>query len=180
MKIILHLMFAFPSKCHTISILSHLNNLLFFISYLGIFASIIFAASIFDTIVNVVFFTRTVVAARVIHSKLLNSVFRSTFRWLDETPTARVIARCTQDIRTIDGQLSHSMCYALDQFLEVAIRLGIIVVVTPFFVIPGIVVGFFGALVGVLYLKAQLSMKREMRYDHFNLVNHLFDLMIDL
>ncbi|KAF4618966.1 hypothetical protein D9613_010076 [Agrocybe pediades] len=141
--------------------------------YVGIFASIIFAAIIFDTVVNVVFFARTIVAARVIHSQLADSVFKATFRWLDETPTARVIARCTQDVRTVDGPLAHSMCFAMDQFLEVAIRLAVIMLVSPLFVIPGAVVGFFGAIVGILYLKAQLSMKREMSNSRSPILAHV-------
>ncbi|KAF9567104.1 hypothetical protein CPC08DRAFT_733223 [Agrocybe pediades] len=141
--------------------------------YVGIFASITFAAIIVDTVVNVVFFARTIVAARVIHSQLVDSVFKATFRWLDETPTARVIARCTQDVRTVDGPLAHSMCFAMDQFLEVAIRLAVIMLVSPLFVIPGAVVGFFGAIVGILYLKAQLSMKREMSNSRSPILAHV-------
>jgi hypothetical protein len=42
------------------------------------------------------------------------------------------------------------------------VKLGAVVVLTPVFVIPGFFVGFFGAWCGQIYMKAQLSVKREM------------------
>jgi len=84
-------------------------------------------------------------------------------RWLDETPTARIIARCTQDIRTVDGQITQSLWWVLDQVIGIITKLGVIVLFTPIFVVPGVFVGFIGFFIGNLYLKSQLSVKREMR-----------------
>ena len=39
-------------------------------------------------------------ASRIIHRRLIASVLGTTLRWLDSTPVARVIARCTQDIQS--------------------------------------------------------------------------------
>lgn len=43
------------------------------------------------------------------------------------------------------------------------VNLGAIVLFTPIFILPGVVVGVGGALLGSWYLRAQLSIKREMR-----------------
>jgi hypothetical protein len=42
------------------------------------------------------------------------------------------------------------------------IKFGAVVVVTPIFIIPGFLVGFLGSWCGQIYMKAQLSVKREM------------------
>jgi hypothetical protein len=42
------------------------------------------------------------------------------------------------------------------------IKLGAVVIFTPIFVIPGFFVGLFGGWCGQIYMKAQLSVKREM------------------
>ena len=42
------------------------------------------------------------------------------------------------------------------------VKLGAVVLLTPIFVIPGIVVAILGGWCGQIYIKAQLSVKREM------------------
>lgn len=42
------------------------------------------------------------------------------------------------------------------------VRLGAVVIMTPIFLIPGILVGSIGGWIGQVYMAAQLSVKREM------------------
>jgi hypothetical protein len=54
------------------------------------------------------------------------------------------------------------------------VKLAAVVYMTPVFVIPGLTIGGLGAWFGNLYIKAQLSVKREMTnsrspvFSHFN------------
>lgn len=86
-------------------------------------------------------------------------------RWLDETPTARIITRCTQDIRTIDSQLPQNGMWLVDCMIGLMTKLGAVVIFTPIFLFPGLGVGMIGFYLGNMYLRAQLSVKRETRYD---------------
>lgn len=43
-------------------------------------------------------------ASRQLHLRLINAILGTTLRWLNTTPTSRIIARCTRDIRA--GQFS--------------------------------------------------------------------------
>lgn len=129
-----------------------------------------------------IFHYRALTASRIIHAKLVDSIFRSTFRfvviliqcfavnliyrWLDETPTARIIARCTQDIRVVDASVPQAMFWVLNLIVECLVKLGAILLFAPIFIIPGLVVVILGTVLGNWYLKAQLSIKREMRYGH--------------
>ncbi|KAI0068093.1 P-loop containing nucleoside triphosphate hydrolase protein, partial [Artomyces pyxidatus] len=101
-------------------------------------------------------------ASRNIHRQLVQSLLNTTLRWLDTTPASRVIARCTQDIRALDGPLQQAFSALTDIVLTTVVRLGAIVVLTPVFVIPGILSILLGSWIGQLYMKAQLSVKREM------------------
>lgn len=51
-------------------------------------------------------------ASRTIHRRLISSVLGTTLRWLDSTPVARVIARCTQDMQS--GALGPLILYGVD------------------------------------------------------------------
>ena len=52
----------------------------------------------------------------MIHDSLTTSILGTTLRWLDGTPTGRIITRFSLDIRAVDGPLS-SM---LQNFLELS------------------------------------------------------------
>lgn len=83
--------------------------------------------------------------------------------WLDSTPASRIITRCTQDIGVVDNAL-HQMFVALISIaVTMVVKLGGPVFYSPIFLFPGILIGVLGAYIGNIYLKAQMSVKREMR-----------------
>jgi len=84
-------------------------------------------------------------------------------RWLDSTPAARIITRCTQDIGSLDGELVELFAAVVEMVICMMIKLSGPVFFTPIFLIPGILIGVIGAYIGNIYLKAQMSVKREMR-----------------
>jgi hypothetical protein len=73
-------------------------------------SAILVIFGVFIYTVGYVYFTLgSFKASKVIHSTLLDSVFGTTFRWLDVTPTSRIIARCTADINAVDDSLSEAV-----------------------------------------------------------------------
>lgn len=49
-----------------------------------------------------------------------------------------------------------------DVTLSMVIRLASVLVYTPIFLLPAVVIAVFGLWIGQVYMKAQLSVKREM------------------
>ncbi|KAJ6574692.1 hypothetical protein B0H19DRAFT_1371649 [Mycena capillaripes] len=101
-------------------------------------------------------------ASKSIHKQLIDSVLGTTLRWLDITPTSRVIARCTVDIRTVDGPIQHGLWGLLEMSMSMFIKFVAVILFTPLFFIPGVLVGVLGGWCGQIYIAAQLSVKREM------------------
>ncbi|KAI0258309.1 P-loop containing nucleoside triphosphate hydrolase protein, partial [Gloeopeniophorella convolvens] len=130
--------------------------------YLSIYCLIIVSTVALFTIEYMNYVFGTIRASVSIHEKLINSILGTTLRWLDKTPTSRVIARCTQDIRSIDNTLADNFEHLVGVSSTVIIKLASIVFFTPVFIFPGLVVFAVGAWCGQLYMKAQLSVKREM------------------
>ena len=91
-------------------------------------------------------------------------MFRISHRWLDETPTGRIIARCTQDIRAVDGSIPQAVSSLIDMGITMVTKLVVIIIFTPIFLFPTMAFSMAGFYLGNLYLRAQLSVKREMRY----------------
>ncbi|KAF9483581.1 multidrug resistance-associated ABC transporter [Pholiota conissans] len=100
-------------------------------------------------------------ASRTINTLLVSSVLRSTLRWLDQTPTARIITRFTQDIQMVDGSIANGFRVLILTSVDMATYIGVIMLFTPVFSIPGVIVGVLGFRIGNMYLKTQLSAMRE-------------------
>lgn len=113
-------------------------------------------------------------------------------RWLDKTPTSRIIARCTQDIQesTLSIAVVHSLYLTLLYFtvdtslarwssaltelsLEMLSKLVVVVIISPIFLIPGACIAALGAWVGEIYVKAQLAVKRERSNAKAPVLGHL-------
>lgn len=103
----------------------------------------------------------TVSSARTLHKKLVDKVLGTTLRWLDKTPTSRVITRCTQDISSLDSQIPNLLSGVFEFTVLIIVRFVAIVIITPKFGIMGLFVMGAGLIMGHLYIKAQLSVKRE-------------------
>ncbi|KAJ7891356.1 P-loop containing nucleoside triphosphate hydrolase protein [Mycena olivaceomarginata] len=100
-------------------------------------------------------------------------------QFLDVTPTSRVIARCTQDLRDVDANIGQTLWAVLDLFFFAGIRLGAIVLLAPPFLLPAVVLLLAGTWIGSLYTKAQLSVKARNVCPSANLGTVLFGAAIN-
>jgi len=69
----------------------------------------------------------------------------------------------TQDIQSIDGSLTSYTDMFIGCVMMMIISLLAAVYFVPLFILPGLVIAGLGIFFGRLYLKAQLSVKRELR-----------------
>ncbi|KAJ7161077.1 multidrug resistance-associated ABC transporter [Mycena filopes] len=101
-------------------------------------------------------------ASKTLHQQLMDSVLGTTLRWLDTTPTSRIIARATQDMGMVDGPISASLRSLVDQSVSIVVTFGAIVLFTPLFFGPGVLLFVLGSYFGRLFMPARISVKREM------------------
>ncbi|KAI5124482.1 hypothetical protein M0805_008364 [Coniferiporia weirii] len=140
--------------------------------YLTVFTIILTAGVIMYVLGYLLYVRGSIRASRTVHERLIKAITGTTLRWLDSTPSGRIIARCTQDIRAVDGPVSQTLGWVVELTLTLIMRLVAIVYLTPLFLIPGIVVGALGSWCGQIYIKAQLSVKREMSNAKSPVLNH--------
>ncbi|KAF9466481.1 hypothetical protein BDZ94DRAFT_1280783 [Collybia nuda] len=131
-------------------------------SYLKIYGVLLFLALAVFFTACVVYTFGTLRASRAIHKQLVTSVLGTTLRWLDTTPTSRVITRCTQDIGAVDGPIAGMIQWLSELTIAMLVKLGAVVILTPIFFGPGITVALVGGWCCRIYMAAQLSVKREM------------------
>ncbi|CAK5274807.1 unnamed protein product [Mycena citricolor] len=129
--------------------------------HLGVYSSILAVDVITHSIADVVFAFACLRASRTIHRQLMDSILGTTLRWLDKTPASRVIARFTADIAAVDSDILNVFAGFWQVTLSMIVSFSAVVLLTPLFTIPGIGAAIIGGLVGQLFIKAQLSVKRE-------------------
>ncbi|KAG0697813.1 hypothetical protein DFH29DRAFT_984146 [Suillus ampliporus] len=112
--------------------------------YLSGFALLMVIGCLTYSIAYYMYYLGSMRASRTIHKKLIQSVLGTTLRWLDTTPTSRGIG------------------WVVELSLTMIVKLGAVVVMTPIFLVPGLFIGLLGGWIGRIYMKAQLSVKREM------------------
>jgi len=64
----------------------------------------------------------------------------------------------------IDGSLPLMLGAVVEITVSMFVKLGGTVLFSTMFLFPGVLIGILGAYIGNIYLKAQMSVKREMRY----------------
>lgn len=62
----------------------------------------------------------------------------------------------------MDGQISNGLWWLAEMTITMLIKFGAVVLFTPAFLLPGVVVAILGGCTGQIYIAAQLSVKREM------------------
>ncbi|KAJ6576978.1 P-loop containing nucleoside triphosphate hydrolase protein [Mycena vulgaris] len=129
--------------------------------YLGVYCLIVLFDVVARSTAEIMFTYAVLRASRVIHRQLIESILGTTLRWLDITPASRVIARFTADITAVDGPILN--VFASFTYVTIAIFtcFGAVVSLTPLFSVPGVLAALIGGVLGQLFIKAQLSVKRE-------------------
>ncbi|KAJ7743656.1 hypothetical protein B0H16DRAFT_1693477 [Mycena metata] len=130
--------------------------------YLGGFAALLLGTLAVSITNNVYFMFGSFRASRTLHKQLITSVMGTTLRWLDSTPTSRIIARCTEDMSQVDNSIADLLYALLSLTIMLLTKLGAVVIVVPVFFFAGAFIGVLGAIIGKIYIASQLSVKREM------------------
>ncbi|KAF8171621.1 P-loop containing nucleoside triphosphate hydrolase protein [Mycena galopus ATCC 62051] len=124
--------------------------------------AIVFTSTLGLTVAFTCMVLGTLRASKVIHTNLITSVLRAPLRWLDVTPTSRILARVTNDVRAVDDSLANQIWPLTAMVVSMAIKFITVIGYTPIFILPGLLVGILGAWFGQTYIAAQLPVKRWM------------------
>lgn len=88
--------------------------------------------------------------------------------------------RCIDPVRAkyvlillvVDGPISRNLSALLEISLSMLVKFGAVIVFSPLFTLPGIAAFLIGGWAGQMYIKAQLSVKREMSNARSPVLSH--------
>lgn len=99
-------------------------------------------------------------ASRTLFEKLLASVTRAKLRFFDTTPIGRIMNRFSKDMETVDQETSWVVVSMFNDILTVTTIVILITVITPGFLVAGVVIVAMFTLIGKAYLRSSVELKR--------------------
>ncbi|ORY22510.1 hypothetical protein BCR39DRAFT_551500 [Naematelia encephala] len=140
--------------------------------YLGLYIVWVIIGMAMIAASSILYYLGAIKASRIIHKRLIDSIFGAYMRFLDETPIGRIISRFTKDMKSIDGPFTEVFMDVAEMTLNMIIKFIVVVSLVPMFSIPSICIGALGGVLGELYIHGQLSVKREMSNTKSPLFSH--------
>jgi ABC-type multidrug transport system fused ATPase/permease subunit len=117
-------------------------------------------------------------AAKTLHRRLVRGVFLAPISWFDVTPVGRIINRFAKDIASLDLKLLMWLQYVTDSALQIFFRIGAVTSVMPVFVVPAVVVACIGYVLGEVYVRANIAIKRCQSVTESPLFSHFGDTIL--
>ncbi|KAF9029722.1 hypothetical protein BDZ89DRAFT_1065204 [Hymenopellis radicata] len=117
--------------------------------YIAVYSALALVAVMVYALAILIYFGGAIRASRTIHQRLVGSILGTTLS-LPSLPG------------TVDGPVAMWFLFVVDLTVMLLVKFLAIVTVTPLFVVPAVFVFVAGGICGQIYIKAQLSVKREM------------------
>ncbi|EEA27223.1 hypothetical protein TMatcc_004497 [Talaromyces marneffei ATCC 18224] len=99
-------------------------------------------------------------ASRRMHRKLLHAILHAPVSWFDQNPVGRAMNRFGNDVRSMDTVLPEYLNKMIDNCLRFLFRVASIASVMPIFIFPAGIVCSIGILIGEMYTRTQIQVKR--------------------
>lgn len=141
--------------------------------YLGIYIALSLAGTFSEGIVLLSFMRGTWVAAKRLHAELVSAVMNVSLSWFKDNPAGRVINRLSGDMDSLDQNIAEPLTEFLDQIIKNVLLLGAVTSILPAFVVPATVLSALGAVLGEVYSRSTVFIKRLVASSHSPVVSHI-------
>lgn len=128
--------------------------------YMGIFSALTFMDIAAYSAAIILFEWGAWRAAKRLHNDFIEAIMRVSLSWFKHVPIGRVVNRFSSDMASIDGQLSGMLRVTIDAVLLMLFRLGAVSSIMPIFIFPALFTCLFGILIGEVYTRTAVVIKR--------------------
>ncbi|PYH49471.1 putative ABC multidrug transporter [Aspergillus saccharolyticus JOP 1030-1] len=149
----------------------HVNTLF----YLGIYAAAIFTFLFLQVCNNLIYQRGSWVAARTMHQRLVTAILSAPIAWFDQNPIGRAINRFGNDTRSMDTILVEWLRMSIENSLRFLLRIASVASIMPIFALPAAIICSAGFIMGEMYTRAQVSIKRLRSISYSPVFSHFTD-----
>ena len=128
--------------------------------YLGIYAVLALLYVSISMLREAVVFWGSLVASSKLHRRLLESVTRAKFKFFDSTPLGQIMNRFSKDVEAIDQEVAPIAIGVVGCLTSVVTIIILISVITPGFLLAGVLITAIYFAIGMFYLRSSVDLKR--------------------
>ncbi|KAL2754344.1 hypothetical protein ACRALDRAFT_1063207 [Sodiomyces alcalophilus JCM 7366] len=128
--------------------------------YLGVYAAFAAAEKVSTAAIILAFENGAWHAARKLHNDFIRAVMGVSLSWFKNVPVGRVINRFSRDMYSLDSMVCGQLRNFLDYGMNLVFRIGAISSILPIFVVPAAVTCFVGVIVGEMYTRTAVTVKK--------------------
>lgn len=128
--------------------------------YITVYILIGFACSFVSIAKEYASYSGSLRASRLLFNELLESVMSAKVRFFDSTPVGRIMNRFSKDIEAIDQELAIIALATFSNVFKACSIVVLITLITPGFIVPGILIAGVYWFIGTLYNACTRELKR--------------------
>ncbi|XP_056645134.1 ATP-binding cassette sub-family C member 4-like [Diorhabda sublineata] len=128
--------------------------------YIMIYTALIIGSIVLLTLRSFLYYYVCMTASKVLHNHMFHNVLQAPMRFFDTNPSGRILNRFSKDMGAIDELLPRAQIDAVQIFMVMAGILIMVFVVTPWMIIPTIILGFMFYYFREIYLATAQAVKR--------------------
>jgi ABC-type multidrug transport system fused ATPase/permease subunit len=128
--------------------------------YMGIYSLLTLGEVAMYGIVIIAFEWGAWRAARKLHNDFIRAIMRVSLSWFKTVPVGRITNRFSGDMASIDGSLGAMVRLTLDALQVLFFRIAAVGSIMPIFMVPALFTCFFGVIVGEMYTRTAVVIKR--------------------
>lgn len=128
--------------------------------YINLYTFFIIGSIILTTLRSLLFFKVCMRASKNLHNTMFNNLLRATMRFFDINPSGRILTRFSKDMGQIDETLPRAMLDAIQIFMVMSGILAMVFIVSPWMILPTVVLAVIFLYIRVIYLASGQDIKR--------------------
>ncbi|RMD44291.1 hypothetical protein DV735_g885, partial [Chaetothyriales sp. CBS 134920] len=139
--------------------------------YLGVYLGLSLLSWLVSSVRYLLVFVASIQASKTMFENLASTVLRAPLRWVDTTPTGRILNRFTSDFNMLDSRISLDISFTLHNFMQVVSVIIAGVFVSPLMIVLAVLL--IGA--AVYYARRYLAGAREVKRLESNAKSPVFE-----
>ncbi|RAQ49578.1 ABC multidrug transporter [Aspergillus flavus] len=143
--------------------------------YLGVYAASIILFLLLQLSGNLLYQYGSWSAAKKMHRRLVTAVLSAPISWFDQNPIGRLINRFGNDTRSLDTVLIDWLRMSIENGLRFLLRIASVASIMPIFALPAAVICTIGFIIGEMYTRTQVSIKRLTSINYSPVFSHFTD-----
>ncbi|KAE8355968.1 P-loop containing nucleoside triphosphate hydrolase protein [Aspergillus coremiiformis] len=143
--------------------------------YLGVYAAAIITFLSLQLSGNLLYQYGSWTAAKKMHRQLVTAVLSAPVSWFDQNPIGRLINRFGNDTRSLDTVLIDWLRMSIENGLRFLLRIASVASIMPIFALPAAVICGIGFVIGEMYTRTQVSIKRLTSINYSPVFSHFTD-----